>query len=181
MLGGTAVKQLWEFARAATLHPGDRADLGHLEKHGPEVPAHAGAAGDEAAAAPAIEARCVSGPRAPAPRRGHRELRGPAPRAARAGLSGRLLDSQGPCAPAAAAARGEGDDALRDEAGRDTPAGDVRRSLLVRITRATTVNDFAKLGTALGGRPTIVERLPRTDRERLDHIAIARCGLPRQR
>src|SRR5437879_4092542 len=31
MLGGTAVKQLWEFARAATLHPGDRADLGHLE------------------------------------------------------------------------------------------------------------------------------------------------------
>jgi len=145
MLGGTAVKQLWEFARAATLHPGDRADLGHLEKHGPEVPAHAGAAGDEAAAAPAIEARCVSGPRAPAPRRGHRELRGPAPRAARAGLSGRLLDSQGPCAPAAAAARGEGDDALRDEAGRDTPAGDVRRSLLVRITRATTINDFAWL------------------------------------
>src|SRR2546429_1951544 len=27
--------------------------------------------------------------------------------------------------------------------------------------RATTVNDFAKLGTALGGTPTIVERLPR--------------------
>src|SRR5437899_6179710 len=26
--------------------------------------------------------------------------------------------------------------------------------------RATTVNGFAKLGTALGGRPTIVERLP---------------------
>src|SRR5207245_5787981 len=26
--------------------------------------------------------------------------------------------------------------------------------------RATTINDFAKLGTALGGRPTIVERLP---------------------
>src|SRR3989442_15406255 len=111
MLGGTAVKQLWEFARAATLHPGDRADLGHLEKHGPEVPAHAGAAGDEAAAAPAIEARCVSGPRAPAPRRGHRELRGPAIRWRR----------------------------------RDTPAGDVRRSLLVRITRATTINDFAWL------------------------------------
>src|SRR5205823_10356833 len=26
--------------------------------------------------------------------------------------------------------------------------------------RATTINDFAKLGTALGGTPTIVERLP---------------------
>src|SRR5205823_13612908 len=29
--------------------------------------------------------------------------------------------------------------------------------------RATTINDFAKLGTALGGRPTIVERLPRIE------------------
>ncbi len=37
--------------------------------------------------------------------------------------------------------------------------GDVQRSLLVRITRATTINDFEKLGTALGGTPTIVERL----------------------
>src|SRR2546426_884281 len=30
--------------------------------------------------------------------------------------------------------------------------------------RAITVNDFAKLGTALGGRPTIVERLPHPSR-----------------
>src|SRR5256885_1061260 len=81
MLGGTAVKQLWEFARAATLHPGDRADLGHLEKHGPEVPAHAGAAGDEAAAAPAIEARCVSGRGRTTERaRGSRRARDPADR-----------------------------------------------------------------------------------------------------
>ena len=28
---------------------------------------------------------------------------------------------------------------------------DVQRSLLVSTTRATTINDFAKLGTALGG------------------------------
>src|SRR6266566_259314 len=45
--------------------------------------------------------------------------------------------------------------------GRVLAEGDVQRSLLVRITRATTINDFAKLGTALGGTPTIVERLPR--------------------
>src|SRR5438067_2140975 len=45
----------------------------------------------------------------------------------------------------------------------DSSGVDVRRSLLVRITRATTINDFAKLGTALGGRPTIVERLPRIE------------------
>src|SRR2546422_3308137 len=33
-----------------------------------------------------------------------------------------------------------------------------RRAASETPLRATTVNDFAKLGTALGGRPTIVER-----------------------
>src|SRR2546425_13279475 len=32
--------------------------------------------------------------------------------------------------------------------------------------RATTINDFEKLGTALGGTPTIVERLPSRAAER---------------
>src|SRR5207249_7244356 len=34
-----------------------------------------------------------------------------------------------------------------------------RRAASENPLRATTINDFAKLGTALGGRPTIVERL----------------------
>src|SRR6266480_2217239 len=35
-----------------------------------------------------------------------------------------------------------------------------RRAASENPLRATTINDFAKLGTALGGTPTIVERLP---------------------
>src|SRR5436309_8334092 len=35
-----------------------------------------------------------------------------------------------------------------------------RRAASENPLRATTINDFGKLGTALGGRPTIVERLP---------------------
>src|SRR5437773_3268962 len=38
-----------------------------------------------------------------------------------------------------------------------------RRAASENPLRATTINDFAKLGTALGGRPTIVERLPRPE------------------
>src|SRR3989442_1710280 len=37
-----------------------------------------------------------------------------------------------------------------------------RRAASENPLRATTINDFAKLGTALGGTPTIVERLPRS-------------------
>src|SRR5437899_2254127 len=36
-----------------------------------------------------------------------------------------------------------------------------RRAASENPLRATTINGFAKLGTALGGRPTIVERLPK--------------------
>jgi len=35
-----------------------------------------------------------------------------------------------------------------------------RRAASENPLRATTINDFVKLGTALGGMPTIVERLP---------------------
>src|SRR5437773_1996289 len=63
-------------------------------------------------------------------------------------------------------------------------SGDVQRSLLVRITRAATINDFAWLGTALGGTPTIVERLPtppQTDNEVADDIDALRREVRRLR
>src|SRR5439155_7481280 len=41
-----------------------------------------------------------------------------------------------------------------------------RRATSENPLRATTINDFGKLGTALGGTPTIVERLPRRVRGR---------------
>src|SRR5881397_889492 len=43
--------------------------------------------------------------------------------------------------------------------------------------RATTINDFAKLGTALGGTPTIVERLPSSQDVREAHLE-ARIACP---
>src|SRR5207245_3932143 len=41
-----------------------------------------------------------------------------------------------------------------------------RRAASENPLRATTINDFEKLGTALGGTPTIVERLPSRAAER---------------
>src|SRR5439155_27178943 len=51
-----------------------------------------------------------------------------------------------------------------------------RRATSENPLRATTINDFAKLGTALGGRPTIVERLPR--RVQLDSVEKHRGARP---
>src|SRR5439155_9561 len=49
----------------------------------------------------------------------------------------------------------------RERAGFLTPRTIERRAASENPLRATTINDCAKLGTALGGTPTIVERLPR--------------------
>src|SRR5256712_10219629 len=52
-----------------------------------------------------------------------------------------------------------------------------RRAASETPLRATTINDFAKLGTALGGRPTIVERLPSSQGVREAHLE-ARIACP---
>ena len=105
------MKQLRELLGAATLHPGDRADLAISRDRGAEAFAHAEAAGDEVVAARALEAQCVFGAtcRGGSPRASLSCCASCACRAPRA-----TTRSQGLCAPAAAAARGEGDDALRD-------------------------------------------------------------------
>src|SRR5438128_7143493 len=59
--------------------------------------------------------------------------------------------------PSGARAKNERSESVQGSSPRETIE---RHAASENPLRATTVNGFAKLGTALGGRPTIVERLP---------------------
>src|SRR5256712_11761430 len=59
--------------------------------------------------------------------------------------------------PSGARAKNERSESVQGSEPRETIE---RRAASENPLRATTINDCAKLGTALGGTPTIVERLP---------------------
>src|SRR2546426_1315123 len=64
--------------------------------------------------------------------------------------------------PSGARAKNERSESVQGSSPRETIE---RHAASENPLRATTVNDFGKLGTALGGTPTIVERLPSQSRQ----------------